>query len=308
MPPTKDQPNILRGPGDYEVTSRIHNDTYPEIDPRKLNLAGKSVFITGGSRGLGRSMAISLAKAGASQIAVGARSDLTHLEKEILANAPDKSNPPQFLGVKFDVTDESSVASAAARVEAEFGKLNVLINNAGILGRYGLIADSNPQEWWEVLQVNLQGPYLVTRAFLPLLLKAGSDEEKYIINVTSVGAHLSNPTLSAYQVAKNALLKFTTLTNVEYAGRGLTAAFAIHPGNIPTDIMGGPEAIPEHHKHVFVETPELSGDSIAYLVSEKRAWLGGRYINCTWDLPELVSKEKEIVAGDKLKVKFDYEL
>lgn len=59
---------------------------------------------------------------------------------------------------------------------------------------------------------------------------------------------------------------------------------------------------------VFVETPELSADSIVYLVSRKRDWLGGRYINCTWDLPELMSKEAEITRGDKLKTKFDYQL
>jgi hypothetical protein len=59
---------------------------------------------------------------------------------------------------------------------------------------------------------------------------------------------------------------------------------------------------------VFIETPELSGDSVAFLVSKRRGWLGGRYINCTWDLPELMLKEKEIVRGDKLKTKFDFEL
>lgn len=56
----------------------------------------------------------------------------------------------------------------------------------------------------------------------------------------------------------------------------------------------------------FVESPELSADSIVYLVSRRRDWLGGRYVNCTWDLPELMSKEQELVAGDKLKSKFVY--
>lgn len=303
MPPSKDQPNILRGPGDYEVTARIHNDTYPEIDPHSLNLSGKAVFITGGSRGLGRSMVLSFAKAGVSKIAVGSRSGLEGLEKDIKDSC---AKPPELLPIKLDVTDESSVAAAAAAVEDRFGKLDVLVNNAGILGEYGLIADSDPKVWCQVLDVNLQGPYLVTRALLPLLLKSEA-EQKCIVNVCSVGAHLTNPRLSAYQVAKNALLKFTTLTNVEYAPQGVIA-FAIHPGNVPTDIMGGPEAIPPHHKHVFVETPELSGDSVVFLVSRKREWLGGRYINCTWDLPELMSKEADIVRGDKLKTKFDFEL
>lgn len=55
---------------------------------------------------------------------------------------------------------------------------------------------------------------------------------------------------------------------------------------------------------VYVETPELSADSITFLVSQKREWLGGRYIDCTWDMPELMAKEEEIVAGDKLKTRF----
>lgn len=235
---------LIECAGDYEVTTRVHNDTYPEIDPRLLNLQGKSVFITGGSRGLGRSMALSFAKAGVSKIAVGARSSLESLAKEI---AEACVNPPEFLPVKLDVTDEASVAAAATEVGRAFGQLNVLVNNAGILGKYGLIADSDPEEWWEVLNVNLRGPYLVTRAFVPLLLKASKDDIRYIVNVCSVGAHLTNPTLSSYQVSKNALLKLTTLTNAEYGPGVIT--FAIHPGNSPTDIMGGPEAIPPHHKH-----------------------------------------------------------
>ncbi|KAL8737331.1 MAG: hypothetical protein Q9181_001787 [Wetmoreana brouardii] len=247
MPPPKDLPNILRAPGDYEVTPTLHNDTYPQISPLSLNLHGLSIFITGASRGIGRAMALSFAKAGASSIAVGARSDLSSLATDIEAAAEAAHRPaPQFLGVRMDVTDPNSVADAAKEVEKVFGGLHILINNAGILGQYGLIADSKPDEWMEVVNVNLQGPYLVTRAFLPLMLS--SSGTRYIINVTSGGALLTNPTLSAYQVSKAALLKFSMLTNKEYAAQGIMT-FAIHPGNCVTDIMGGAEAIPEHHKH-----------------------------------------------------------
>lgn len=225
----------------------VHSDTYPEIDSHNVDLTGTAVFITGGSRGLGRAMALSFARAGASHIALGARSDLAAVAQDISAAAASaQRSPPEFLPVQMDVTDESGVSAAATQVEETFGKLNVLINNAGVLGKYGLIADSDPQQWMHVLNVNLNGPYLVTRAFVPLLLK--SSGSRYIINVTSGGAHLTNPTLSAYQVSKNALLKLSTLSNAEYASKGI-ATIAIHPGNSPTDIMGGPEAIPPHHKH-----------------------------------------------------------
>ena len=304
MPPTRDQPNILRGPGDYDVTKDIHNDTYPAISPLNANFTGKSVFVSGGSKGLGRAMALSYAKAGASQIAVGARSDMSQLKKDIEAAATGaKRSPPEFLPVTFDVTDQKSVEAAAEQVGKAFGgKLDVLINSAGILGSYNLIKDSDPDQWWNVMNVNLRGPYLVTRSFLPLLLKG---ESKYLVNIVSVGAHLLNPTVSHYQISKLAQLRLAQLTNVEHAEQGLIS-FAIHPGNVPTDIMGGPEALPEHHKHVFVETPELSGDSVVYLTSERREWIGGRYINVTWDLPELMSQKDRIVKDDKLKVKLDF--
>lgn len=229
------------------MTSIVHNDTYAAIDPSKRDLNGKAVFITGASRGIGRAMALSFARAGASHIAVGARSDFDSLERDIQEAArAAKRSEPIFLPVKLDVTDDASVSNARQEVEKAFGKLDILINNAGILGKYGLIADSDPIAWTRVLDVNLQGPYRVTRAFLPLLLS--SDGNRYIVNVCSGGAHLTNPTLSAYQVSKSALLKFSTLTNAEYAPKGIST-LAIHPGNVPTDIMGGPDAIPPHHKH-----------------------------------------------------------
>jgi len=191
-------------------------------------------------------MALSFAKAGASYIAVGARSGTEHLAQEIADAASSAGRkPPQFLPIRMDVTDSLSVEAAATEISSSFGRLDCLINNAGILGSYGLIGDSDPAQWWSVLEVNLRGPYLVTRACIPLLLKS---HLKFIVNVASVGALLTNPTLSAYQISKFGLLKLSQLTNVEYAGQGLVT-FCIHPGNIPTDIMGGPENIPPHHKH-----------------------------------------------------------
>ncbi|KAE8148524.1 hypothetical protein BDV25DRAFT_168385 [Aspergillus avenaceus] len=307
MPPPRGTPNIIEGPGDYEVTSQIHNDTYPAINPTRLNLTGKAVLITGGSRGIGRAMALSYAKAGASHIAVGARSDLTQLAIDIAAAASSAARPaPQFLPLKLDITNEDSVTAAVQTITATFGKLDILINNAGVMGNYALIGESDPKAWWDVFDVNIRGAYIVTRAMIPLLLK-GDSAARYVISVTSVAAHLYNPTLSAYEIAKLGLWKFTQLVNVEYAAKGITA-FAIHPGNVPTDIIGGPENLPEHHKPIFIETPELAGDSLAFLTAEKRDWLGGRYVNLTWDLPELIRRKDDIVASDGLRNKFDFSL
>lgn len=216
------------------------------------------MFITGGSKGLGRSMALSFAKAGASYIAVGARSDMSQLAQDIEEAAISAHREaPKFLPIKLDVAHEQSVENAAEEVDKAFGKLDVIVNNAGILGHFGLIADSKPDQWGQVLDINLRGPYLVTRAFMPILLKG---ETKYIVNVTSVAAHLTNPTLSAYQVSKLGLLRLSQLANVEYAPQGVTS-FCIHPGNCLTNIMGDPETLPDlegHKRSMCHKQPFLS--------------------------------------------------
>ncbi|KAL5333386.1 hypothetical protein BJX70DRAFT_406232 [Aspergillus crustosus] len=303
MPPPRGTPNILEGPGDYDVTTTIHNDTYPAIDPTKVSLKGKAVFVSGASRGMGREMVLSFARGGASYIAAGARSDLSQLAEDVRSAAQAANHPePTFLPLQLDVTSVESVEKAAAKVDEEFGHLDIAINNAGVLGKFGLVHESKPEEWLNVLNINLIGPYLVSRSFIPLLLKG---QDQYLINVASVAAHLTNPTLSAYQTSKVALVRLTQLLDKEYSSHGVTC-FSIHPGNSPTDIMGGPDGMNEHEKLVFTETPKLSADTLVYLTSEKRQWLGGRYVNVTWDMPELMRKEEEIVSGDKLKVRLVY--
>lgn len=286
------------------MTQKVFNDSYPFIDPTKANLTGKSVLITGASKGLGQQIAISFAKAGASQIAIGARSSLTTTSDLIKSSALAAGLPePQVLPLNLDIASRTSVSAAADTISQSFsGTLDILINNAGMMSSTDLIGSSDPKTWWdETMNVNLQGTYLMTRSFLPLLLTSST---KTLINISSVGAHLVNPTLSAYQISKLAVLRLTEFVAAEYAEQGLVA-IAVHPGNILTDIVGNGEGMNEELKAVFTETPRLCADSLVFLCGENRGWLSGRYVNCTWDLEELVSEEKkrEIVDGDKLKVK-----
>lgn len=229
--------------GDYDVTSVVHSDTYPEIDPRKADLSGKAVLITGASRGFGRSMVISMAKAGASYIAAAARSDLSSLEKAVEEAAAGAQRPqPKFLPLTLDVTDAAAVEKAASVVDGEFGKLDILINNAGICNKPAKIMESDPEDFWNVMNVNVRAPYLMTRAFLPLILRGDS---KYIVFVSSIGAYLVNPGLAAYQASKATLATFTRHVQVEYADQGVTS-FSIHPGSSITNIIdpwGGPSQL-----------------------------------------------------------------
>ncbi|WYZ38377.1 hypothetical protein EsH8_III_000291 [Colletotrichum jinshuiense] len=303
MPPPKGTPgNILEGPGDYDVTSVVHCSPYPAIDPSNFDFSGKAVLVTGASRGLGRAMVLAFAAAGASKIAAGARGDTASLKDAVASSARANGHAePQFLPLALDVADEDSVGAAADAIRAEFGRLDVVINNAGVLGSFGKVGDTDPGQWWRVFQVNLLGPYLVSRAMVPLLRQS---EHSYVIHVASVGAHLVNPALSAYQTSKMALVRFSQLLQREYSDDGVTS-FSIHPGNCQTDIMG-PGELDDFHKSIYTDSPALCAQSLVYLTSEPRPWLGGRYVNCTWDLPELMAQKDAIVEGDKLKVKLDF--
>lgn len=153
-------------------TKTSHTDTYDFISPTKADLSGRSVFISGASKGIGRATALSYAAAGCSKIAIGARSDLSSLEKEIKEAAGQK-NPPKVIAIKLDVSSEDSVKAAAETIATEFdGALDVLVNNAGYLEKWTPIADSDASEWWTTWDINVKGTYLCSKYFIPLLLKS----------------------------------------------------------------------------------------------------------------------------------------
>lgn len=287
MPPHPD-------PSAENFTSTVYTDTYPAI--AQANHHGRTVFITGASKGIGRATAISFAKAGAANIIIAARSGLDQTEQDILAAAQSSSSTPQIIKLQLDVVSESSVAHAADQVAQSVGHVDILVNNAGYLEEWKPIAESDPTDWWKSWEVNIKGVYLMTRAFLPLLLQGS---QKTIINVSSTGAHRVAYGASAYQNAKFALLRFTEFVAVEYAEQGVIA-IAIHPGGVMTELASN---MPKSLHGLLQDTPELCADSVAWLTQYRPLWLSGRFIRVNWDLPELMAKEEEVVEGDKLKMR-----
>lgn len=158
---------------------------------------------------------------------------LNEVEKEI------SSINPRIRVRKFivDVTSQADIQNCAEVVREQEGRLDVLINNAGKLENPTPLADSDPSEWWSVMEINLRGPYLFLRVFLPLLVATAEKTKKSVdvINVSSIGALLTMPGFSAYQTSKLAVWRMTEFVEVEYGSKGVNA-FAIHPGGVQTDL------------------------------------------------------------------------
>ncbi|KAF2837503.1 NAD-P-binding protein [Patellaria atrata CBS 101060] len=283
----------------------VHRDTYSLIDPKSANLAGKSVLITGASKGIGRVTARSFAQAGASRIAIWARSlsSLQETKAEVEAAAVSLGKPlPEVLVSAVDVTSHSGVEAAAKQVDEAWGGLDILINNAGILEPWIKLADSDPDIWWGGLEINLKGTYLVTRALIPLLLEK-SEGEKTIITLSSLGAHLLQSGAHSYEIAKLAQLRLMEFVMCDYGDQGILA-YSIHPGGVATG-MG--ISLPTQYHQALTDTPELPAHTLVWLSKERREWLAGRYVNSQWDMDELLKKKDTIVKQDLLKVRMAVE-
>ncbi|KAI5864668.1 NAD(P)-binding protein [Durotheca rogersii] len=280
-------------------TKTRHRDTYEYISTNKVDLYGRSVFIAGASKGIGRETALSFAAAGCCKIGIGARSDLSHLETAIkeAAKKAGRRNEPRVVTVELDVTSEDSVRAASEIISNEFeGRLDVLVNNAGFLAKSSPVDESGTNEWWSTYEINVKGTFMCSKYFIPLLLRG---DIKTNILVSSIGAMWVSPGASAYQTSKLAVCRLAEFIAAEYQGRGL-ACFALHPGGVKTELSMN---LPETMHRFLTDEPQLSGDSIVWLSKERRPWLSGRYIDARWDMAELEALRDDITQGDLLKVR-----
>ena len=184
-------------------------------------------LVTGGGRGIGRAIVLRLAKDGV-RVAVGARTGEQVQETAEAARAAGATT----LALTLDVADAASIAAAVGRTVHELGRVDVLVNNAGI-AESAPLARTEPELWARHLQVNVTGPYLLTRAVLPGMLERGWGR---IINVASLAGLHGSPYVTAYTASKHALVGFTRALATEVAGKGVTVN-ALCPGFAATDMV-----------------------------------------------------------------------
>ncbi|MCH8279058.1 MAG: glucose 1-dehydrogenase [Chloroflexi bacterium] len=190
-------------------------------------LDGKVVFISGGARGQGAAEARIFAQEGA-KVVIGDVLDAegTSVASEIAESGGDA------LFVHLDVTDEEDWRKAIGAAVSNFGKLDVLVNNAGIWRR-GRVEDTTVEDWDTIMDVNAKGVFLGTKLAIPEMRKAGGGS---IINISSTAGLVGGPRSSAYTASKGAVRLFTKATAIQYAKEGIRAN-SIHPGPIETAMI-----------------------------------------------------------------------
>ena len=190
-------------------------------------LAGQIALVTGASRGIGRAIALQLAEAGA-EVVVNYASSAEAAEQVVSAITTAGGSA---YALKADVSQEDQVEQLIGAVLEKSGRIDVLINNAGIT-RDGLLMRMKTPDWQAVLDLNLSGVFLCTRAVTRLMLK---QKQGRIINITSVVGLMGNAGQANYAAAKAGVIGFTKSTARELASRGITVN-AVAPGFIATDM------------------------------------------------------------------------
>ena len=238
-------------------------------------LEGRFAAVTGAASGNGRAIAEKLLADGATLAAIDLNAD---------ALAGVFGDRPDVLQVQANVADEESVKAGFAQIAEAFDRLDVLVNNAGIV-KFGTFEDLSREEWDQVFAVNSTGPFLVSREAYPLLKAGDGEHTRSIVNITSVEAHIvisssGHPQIH-YNASKGALLQLTRALAVEAAQAGIRVN-AVAPGFIETPFTAEALGKDEVRNWLLERTPlgrigkpEDVANGVAFLASDEASWVTG---------------------------------
>ncbi len=239
-----------------------------------MDLSNKVALVTGGGRGIGRVIALKLAEVGATVIINDVSLDSAKAVAEEI-----KAMGHQSMAIAADVSLAAEVDRLAEEARKAYGKVDILVNNAGIT-RDQLLLRMSEEDWDKVLEINLKGGFLCTRAVLRDMLKQRWGR---VINISSIVGLVGNPGQANYASAKAGLIGFTRSLAKEAGSRGITAN-AIAPGFIDTEMT---QRLPEERKEAlkkqiplgYFGTPRDVAEAVAFLASEEARYITGQVLS-----------------------------
>ncbi len=254
----------------------------------------RTALVTGAGRGIGRELALGLARAGYAVGLVGrTRARLDDVADEVRATGA------AVAVAAADLVDAGAVADAVARVEAALtGGVGLLVNNAGVIEENELpFADDDVEDVWRVVETNVRGPLLVTHAVLPGMLARGGGR---VLQVNSGSGHRAQPTYTGYTVSKGALARLTTQLDHQYRERGLRV-LDLAPGVVATDMTA---AMPVHATRTDWTAPEQVLELALGFADGALDALSGRFVRAGVDtVASLQAATPTILATDARRLR-----
>lgn len=267
---------------------------------QEVDLTGQVAIVTGGGRGIGRAIAQSLAKAGAAVGVVARTAEQLSETVALIEEAGGRS-----VAIPTDVTNMEAVNRMVEEVEARLGPVDLLVNNAGVLGPGGPLWEVDPDVWQRCLDVNLRGPYLCSRAVLPSMVRRGAGRIVMVASSVGLGPIMYG---SAYGVSKCALIRLAETLAREAHEHGVSV-FAISPGFVRTAMTEGAAQAP--FDEIWLDgsfrkrlseghdvSPHHAGDLLVRLASGEADALSGCFLTISSDIDEMLARAEEIQERD----------
>ena len=267
----------------------------------RTHLHGQVALVTGAGRGIGRATACALAAAGAGVAVLARSADQVGETAELITGAGGRA-----LALTGDVTDREAVGASVRAVLDRFGRIDLLVNNAGANTVFGPVWEVDPDAWWADVRVNLLGPFLCSAAVLPEMVARRSGR---IVNIASGTAGRAFPNNSAYAASKAALVRLTDCLSAEAVPHGISV-FALGPGTVRSAMSLGLERSAEGRRWLGdviaalrFGPAEVPAAAVVLLASGLADELSGRWLDAADNIAGIAARAADVRAGDLFQLR-----